>query len=359
MILPEDRQMAIDLINEAVTAGARQHKACEMIEINTRTLRRWKQQLLEERSLQDRRKASVVSVVPVNKLTDEERATIVKTCNLPQYKSLPPSQIVPMLADKGVYIASESSFYRVLREANQVNRRGRAKAPSNAVKPKGYKADGPNQVYSWDITYLASALKGNFYYLYLIEDIFSRKIIGWEIHTEERAAHASLLIRKACLTEGVQQKQLVLHSDNGSPMKGATMLATLQKLGVVPSFSRPSVSDDNPYSESLFRTLKYRPSFPIKPFESLASARKWVHGFVLWYNNEHRHSGIGFVTPNQRHQGRDREILEKRKAIYEAAKERNPQRWSGEIRDWNPIDEVWLNPPKEVRAEKRKLSKTA
>ena len=113
-------------------------------------------------------------------------------------------------------------------------------------KPKGYKADGPNQVYSWDITYIASALKGNFYYLYLIEDIYSRKIVGWEIHESESAAHASLLIRKTCLAEGVQPDQLVLHSDNGSPMKGATMLATLQKLGVVHSLSRPSVSDDNP-----------------------------------------------------------------------------------------------------------------
>ena len=161
-----------------------------------------------------------------------------------------------ILADKGKYMASESSFYRVLEEADQLNRRGRAEAPKNITKPKGYKADGPNQVYSWDITYIASALKGSFYYLYLIEDIYSRKIVGWEIHESESAAHASLLIRKTCLAEGVQPDQLVLHSDNGSPMKGATMLATLQKLGVVPSFSPPSVSDDNPFSESLFRTMK-------------------------------------------------------------------------------------------------------
>jgi len=159
-----------------------------------------------------------------------------------------------------------------------------------------------------------------------------------------------------------------LHSDNGSPMKGATMLATLQQLGVAPSFSRPSVSDDNPFSESLFRTMKYTPSFPAKPFESIEAARKWVHEFVQWYNNEHRHSGIQFVTPNQRHQGEDKEILEKRKAVYEAAKDKNPQRWSGEIRDWSPVTEVWLNRPeqpkagnlpKEVRAEEQKLGKAA
>ena len=359
MIAPEDRQVAIDLIGEAVTAGARQHKACDVIEINPRTLRRWQKQLQEEHELKDRRKESAASRTPSNKLTEEEREQIIETCNQPEYKSLPPSQIVPILADKGEYIASELSFYRVLREANQVNRRGRAEHPKNHVKPEGCKADGPNQVWSWDITYLASALKGSFYYLYLIEDIYSRKIIGWEVHEKESAAHASVLVKKACLAEGVQRDQLTLHSDNGSPMKGATMLATLQKLGVVPSFSRPSVSDDNPYSESLFRTMKYTPSFPAKPFESIEAAREWVHEFVQWYNNEHHHSGIQFITPNQRHRGEDKRILEKRKAVYEAAKERNPERWSGEIRDWSPVTEVWLNPPKEIRAEEQELLKVA
>ena len=359
MIIPEDRQMAIELTDEAVSAGVRRHKACEVIEIDIRTLRRWKEQQSKGIKLKDRRKESAASREPSNKLTAEERARIVEVCNQPEYQSLPPSQIVPMLADQGEYIGSESTCYRVLREDNQINRRGRSEVPRTVAKPKGYKADGPNQVYSWDITYLASALKGSFYYLYLIEDIFSRKIVGWEVHEKESAAHASLLIRKACLAEGVQPDQLVLHSDNGSPMKGATMLATLQKLGVVPSFSRPSVSDDNPFSESLFRTMKYTPSFPAKPFESIETAREWGHEFVQWYNNEHRHSGIQFVTPNQRHQGLDKEILEKRKAVYEAAKEKNPQRWSGEIRDWSPVTEVWLNPPREVRAEEQKLSDAA
>jgi len=342
-----------------VTAGARQHKACNVLEISARTLRRWQQQRQEKRDLQDRRKESAATRTPANKLTKEEREQITETCNQSEYKSLPPSQIVPILADKGEYIASESSFYRVLKEADQNNRRGRAESPKTVTKPKGYKADSPNQVYSWDITYLASALKGSFYYLYLIEDIYSRKIVGWEVHEQESAAHAGQLIRKTCLAEGIQPDQVVLHSDNGSPMKGATMLATLQQLGVVPSFSRPSVSDDNPYSESLFRTMKYTPSFPAKPFENIEAAREWVHGFVQWYNNEHHHSGIQFVTPNQRHKGEDKQILEKRKAVYEAAKERNPERWSGKIRDWNPVTEVWLNPPKEVRAEEQRLLEAA
>ena len=122
------------------------------------------------------------------------------------------------------------------------------------------------------------------------------------------------------------------------------MLATLQRLGIVPSFSRPSVIDDNPYSESLFGTMKYTPAFPSKPFQSLAAAREWVYGFVQWYNHEHRHSGIRFVTPAERHRGEDRAILGKRKAVYEAAKERKPARWSGETRNWEPVGEVWLNP---------------
>ena len=130
-------------------------------------------------------------------------------------------------------------------------------------------------------------------------------------------------------------------------MKGATMLSTLQRLGVIPSFSRPSVSDDNPYAESLFRTLKYTPAFPNQPFASLADARAWVARFVHWYNEEHRHSKIRFVTPGQRHRGEDIAILANRHRVYQTAQQANPARWSRHTRDWTPIDHVWLNPPKE------------
>lgn len=359
MISSEDRQMAIQLIDEAMTAGARQANACQVMGIDARTLRRWKKQLLVSLELQDQRKIAAADRVPTNKLTEAEQVQIIETCNLPEYKSLPPSQIVPMLADKGKYIASESSFYRTLRAVDQVNRRGRAEMPKSRQKPKGYNATGPNQIWSWDITYLASTLRGVFYYLYLVEDVFSRKIVGWEIHESESAEHASLLIRKACLEENIHQEGLVLHSDNGSPMKGATMLATLQKLGVVPSFSRPSVSDDNPFSESLFRTLKYTPAYPNQPFKDLSAAREWVHSFTQWYNSKHRHSAIRYVTPNQRHSGKEHAILAHRKSVYNAAKQRNPARWSGRIRNWDRIEEVWLNPPKEVRAAEQKLALAA
>jgi transposase InsO family protein len=346
--------MAIELIEEAVAAGARRHQACAVLEITVRTLQRW-----EKDDAKDRRKVAAAKRVPNNKLSDEERQAILATCNKPEFQSLPPSQIVPRLADNGEYIASESSFYRVLREADQVQRRGRAQAPRRLAKPEGYQASGPNQVWSWDITFLAASIRGVFYRLYLVEDIFSRKIVGWEVHENESADHASVLIRKACLAEGVHHDGLVLHADNGGPMKGATMLATLQRLGVVPSFSRPSVSDDNPYSESLFRTLKYTPAYPNKPFESIEAARQWVHRFVQWYNNEHRHSAIRYVTPDQRHRGADRELLKQREAVYEAARQRNPARWSGTTRNWNPVTEVWLNPPKENQADREENSKAA
>jgi putative transposase len=359
LIVPGDRQIAIDLINEAVTAGARCVRACEVLEIDMRTLQRWKKALQGAVGLADQRKVSTANRTSANKLSDEEREAILTVCNQVEYQSLPPSQIVPRLADGGEYIASESSFYRVLRDADRQHRRGRSNPPRTVPKPEGFLATRPNQVWSWDITFLASSMRGAFYRLYMVLDIFSRKIVAWEVHENESADHASVLIRKACLAEGVHQAGLVLHADNGGPMKGATMLATLQKLGVVPSFSRPSVSDDNPYSESLFRTLKYSPAHPSKPFESIEAARQWVHGFVHWYNDEHRHSAIRYVTPNQRHRGEDSDLLKQRKAVYEAARQLSPQRWSGQTRNWNPVEEVWLNPPKEHQAEKGQKSKAA
>ncbi len=347
MISAPDRRRAVELIEEAIEAGASAKNACEELQISLRTYQRWTSQ---EGEVKTDARPQAERPEPANKLSAQEKQQILEICNQPQYSSLPPSQIVPALADQGTYIASEASFYRVLREADQLHRRGKAQAPRSGSKPTGYPASAPNQVWSWDITYVATTIAGMFYRLYLVMDIYSRKIVGWEIHETETAEHAAVLIRKACLAEGVSVRGLVLHSDNGSPMKGATMLATLQRLGVVPSFSRPSVSNDNPYSESLFGTMKYTPAFPSKPFESLAAARGWVHDFVHWYNEKHRHSAIQFVTPAQRHRSEDQAILAKRKDLYEAAKGRHPQRWSGEIRNWEPVGQVWLNPENSEKA---------
>jgi transposase InsO family protein len=340
MISTPNRRETVELIEEAMAAGASQANACETLGLSARTYQRW----TRYGGIEADGRPEVERKAPSNKLSEAEREQIIETCNRPEYASLPPAQIVPALADKGEYIASESSFYRVLREANQVRHRGKAQPPRKVAKPKAHRADGPNQVWSWDITYLASTVLGMFFRLYLVMDIYSRKIVGWEVHESESAEHAAILIEKACWAEQVRQDGLVLHSDNGSPMKGATMLAKLQKLGIMPSFSRPSVSNDNPYSESLFGTLKYTPAYPAKPFESLEAARDWVHQFVRWYNEQHRHSGLRYVTPSERHGEQDIAILERRKAVYELAKLRRPERWSGPTRNWNTVGSVWLNP---------------
>lgn len=336
--------MAMKLIEEAVTSGARQHKACEVVGISARTVRRWSQ---EGNNLVDKRAQAARQREHPQALTEQEKQAMVQVCNSAEFASLPPSQIVPRLADRGQYLASESSFYRVLKACGQQHHRGKAQPPKKVAAPQAWVATSANQVWSWDITYLPSTVRGQFLRLYMVLDVFSRLIVGWEVHWNESAEHAGQLIRKACLSQGVSKDQLALHSDNGSPMKGATMLAMLQALGVMPSFSRPGVSNDNPYSEALFRTLKYTPAYPAKPFENIEQARTWVHGFVTWYNTQHRHSAIQYVTPAQRHAGQDGNVLQNRKAVYEAAKCRMPRRWNSRAtRDWDEVKEVWLNPPK-------------
>ncbi len=338
MINASDRKQAVTLINEAHSSGARKWRACEVLEISVRTYHRW-----ENNGLDDGRKTRIQQ--PANQLSREERQAVIDCSNSPENQSLSPKQIVPRLADKGEYLACESTFYRILRGEKLMNHRGRSSKVRSVSQPGEYLASGPNQVYSWDITYLKSTIRGSFFYLYLFMDIYSRKIVGWEVHAEESSESAGDLLTKIYLKEGLGNlPNIALHSDNGSPMKGATMLATMQKLGVVPSFSRPSVSNDNPYSESLFKTMKYVPTFPDQPFCSLETARDWVSGFVVWYNEEHLHSEIQYVTPGQRHRGEDVDILAERKRVYEAAKERHPDRWSKETRNWSPVATVSLNP---------------
>jgi transposase InsO family protein len=208
-------------------------------------------------------------------------------------------------------------------------------------------ATAPNQLYRWDITYLPTCVRGIFLSLYLVMDVYSRKIVGWQVYEHESAALAADWMADICQREGIVRDQVTLHSDNGSPMKGATVLATLQQLGVTSSFSRPSVSNDNPYSEALFRTLKYRPDYPEQPFATLSAARAWVQGFVDWYNHRHLHSAINFVTPEQRHRGEDAAILAQRKQVYLNAQSKHPDRWSGTLRNWEPITVVYLNPEKQ------------
>ena len=230
-----------------------------------------------------------------------------------------------------------------MRAHKQLPHRGKAKA-TQRKKPDTLKASKANEIYSWDIIYLLSPIKGQ-YYLYLVMDIYSRKIVGWQVHDCESSAHAADLIEDIAYREKIDKNQLVIHSDNGSPMKGATLRAKMIDLDIATSYSRHRVSNDNPYSESLFKTIKYHYSFPEKPVASLSEARIWVKGFVCWYNKEHKHSAIRFVTPNQRHNGLDMALLKNRKVIIEQAKRNYPERWNGrKTRNLTPIEEVYLNP---------------
>jgi transposase InsO family protein len=334
----------LDLLNEAVRNGARQDRACDLLGIDERTPQRWK----KRGGGGDLRLGP--NTEPKNKLSQRERDHMLELANLPENRDLSPKQLVPRLADQGRYVASESSFYRVLRVVGQQRHRERSR-PATHSRPRELTATRPNQVWSWDITYLLSPVKGIYFYLYLVIDIFSRKIVGWEVHLCESAELAGELIAGTCRREGVQRDQVALHQDNGAPMKCGTFLALLQCLGVAASFSRPGVSDDNPFVEALFRTLKYRPEYPDSPFASIEEARDFIRRFVDWYNTQHLHSDIRFVTPEQRHARKDLAILAQRERVYEKARARRPERWSRATRNWTPIEVVVLNPQSGSQAE--------
>lgn len=332
--------MIIALIDEAVAAGARQDAACEMLDLSARTVQRWR----DDPQGDDARCGPKSK--PKHALSAEERQWVIDIANSPQYRNSSIRQIVPDLADRGLYVASESTFYRVLHEEQLMAHRSPTR-PTRHHRPRACVATGPGEVWTWDITYLRSARRGTFFYLYLVLDIWSRKIVAWDVHEVESPDLAAALIMRACAAEGIERGRLTLHSDNGGPMKGATMLATLQRLGIVPSFSRPSVSDDNAACEAIFRTMKYRPGYPRDPFASVEAARTWVSDFVAWYNGEHLHSAIKYVTPNDRHARRDVAILAARAALYRQARASTPARWSCDIRDWTPIGDVTLNPERQ------------
>lgn len=346
--MKEQRAAVVALIDEAVRSGAGLEAACKELDLTARTIQRWR---LAPDLGEDARKGPVQP--PKQALSSSEKAAVLALMNSPEYRDLAPAQVVARLADEGRYVASEATMYRLLRERGQLAHR-QPSAPRTNRRPNELVADGPNQVWSWDITYLPSDVRGRFFYLYLFVDVWSRRIMRAEVHERECGDVAARILRDACGEHRVDKDTLVLHSDNGAPMKAATMLATMQALGVASSFSRPRVSDDNPFSEALFRTLKYRPSYPRKPFVSRDAAWAWVERFVSWYNDEHRHSALGFVTPAERHGGADVALLLARRTVYEKARAAHPERWSGHIRQWDAPALVALNPhalPKKARAE--------
>lgn len=336
--MTDERAHVVSLIDDAVKSGARIERACAELGLTARTVQRWRTAPGLGR---DARRGP--STPPKQKLSPDERAAVLGLLNSPAYRDLAPAQVVAQLADEHVYVASEATMYRLLREHELLAHR-HSTAPRKHQAPKELIADGPNQVWSWDITYLPSNVRGQYFYLYLFVDVWSRKIMRAEVHPSESGDIGARMLRDACREHQVPEDILVLHSDNGAPMKAATMLATMRALGVASSFSRPRVSDDNPFSEALFRTLKYVPDYPRKPFVSVDAAWAWVERFVAWYNGVHRHSAIGFVTPSQRHGDADIAILRARREVFERARAAHPERWSRSIRAWDAPARVVLNP---------------
>jgi transposase InsO family protein len=307
--------MILELIAEAQAAGVGLAAACRVLEISTRTIERWRlrPEVGDRRCGPHRR--------PTNALSPTEEAQVMTVLTSSRYAGLSPKQLVPQLADEGLYLASESTMYRLQRR-HGLRRTKRLMARTHVTRATTmHHATRSNQVWSWDITWLPTTVRGSYLYLYLIMDVWSRRIVGWRIAERESPDIAATLFNQTCSEGKVDSRGLVLHSDNGAAMRGSTMLSTLRWLGVIPSFSRPHVSDDNPYSEALFRTLKHTPAYPRLPFADLASANRWVARFVDWYNGIHRHSAIRYVTPDQRHYGREGAILGCRHELYETCAE--------------------------------------
>lgn len=300
-----------------------------------RTLQRWKN--LE--GFGDRRRGPATHF---RALSADEKINILAALNSEEFCNDPPHRVVARLADQGKYLSSAATMYRLLRAAKLLGHRSRAKKPIRVERLETI-ATRPNQVWCWDITYLRTPVRGQYLRLYLYVDIFSRKILGWEINPEEREKVALDLFNKILKSEKISGKGIRVHNDNGSSMKGIMFVEELRNLGVIQSCSRPSVSNDNPFAEALFKTMKYRPEYPYGPFKDITTARDWVTKFVEWYNNEHLHSSIGYVTPSSRHTGEDEAQFAKRRLTFKAAQALNPERWTQKPFGWHRVEVVELN----------------
>ena len=324
------------LLDQACARGARLAPCCEVVGLNVRTVQRWRASSADD----DMRMGPKTK--PANALSDAEEAEVLRVVNSKEFRDLPPKQIVAILADRGQYLASESTIERLLHREGQRKHRG-PKRCKGVAKPREKAANGPCQIWSWDITCLPSPIIGHFYYLYLAIDVWSRKIVGARVFDRESSELSKEWMLEAMASEGLDPTSLILHSDNGAPMKG-TLKACLENLGVFMSYSRAYVSDDNAISESLFGTMKTRPAYPRNGFANIEAAQAWCALFVDWYNTEHRHSSIGYVTPCQRHNGESEAILAQRRCVYKRAQAKCPERWSRKPRPWVAPEIVYLNP---------------
>lgn len=281
---------------------------------------------------------------PPLKLTEAERRAVLEVLHSPRFVDASPQSVYATLLEEGRYLCSVRTMYRVLAQASEVReRRNQLRHPTSA-KPE-LLATAPNQLWSWDITKLKGPEKWTYFYLYVILDVFSRCVVGWMVATRESAALAEKLIRETGVKQGIARGQLTVHADRGSSMTSKAVALLLADLGVTKTHSRPYVSNDNPFSEAQFKTLKYRPDFP-PSFGSLQDARIHCRAFFQWYNHEHRHSGIAYLTPQDLHSGRAEAVLDVRAQALAAAFEANPARFKGRRPEpQQPPQEVWINPP--------------
>lgn len=288
----------MDFLYEGLNAGATIKAVADLIGICSRTLRRWGLDISGQRFSVDRQKSAPREVA--YRFTAKERRRVIDSVNDPRFADLTPAQIVAILAEERMYVGSESTIYRIMRQEGLLNHRGRARSPREPRPVPVLEATGIYQVLVWDITLLPGDVKSQLYYFYMVIDVWSRRILGVEVHEHECSVLASAFFDRLCRDEGISKETAaVLHSENCAPMRSFTLAAKMTELSVSLSFSRPRVSNDNAYAESWFRTMNYHQSYPLRRFRELLSVKAWVDGFVDWYNSEHRHSGIKYVTPNQ------------------------------------------------------------
>ena len=281
---------------------------------------------------------------PPRALSADEKAAVRALLNSERFQDAAPREVYASLLDEGIYLCSVRSMYRILAENNEVRERRAQRRHPVWVKPE-LVATGPNHLWSWDITRLQSQVAGTFYYLYVILDVYSRYVVGWLMAPQESAALAQELISATCAKQQIARETLTIHADHGGPMIAHTMTQLLSDLGVTKTHSRPRVSNDNPYSEAQFKTLKYRPDFPAR-FGSLPDARAWAHAFFAWYNAEHHHSGLGLLTPTMVHHGAAPAILAERQRVLSLAYAAHPDRFVKHPPAPEALPtEVWINRP--------------
>jgi putative transposase len=287
---------------------------------------------------------------PARALADGERALVLAELSSPRFVDLAPREVYARLLDEGRYLCSIATMYRVLADAGEVRERRDVLRHPSYAKPE-LLATAPNQVWSWDITKLRGPRTGVTYCLYVVLDLYSRYVVGWMLAPTENGVLAGELIDEACAKQGILPGELTLHNDRGSPMKARSLAVTLAELGVLHSFSRPQISDDNPFSEAQFKTLKYMPGFPSR-FASLDDARAFLRRFFAWYNHEHRHTGLNLHTPADVHDGRAAAVTAARQLVLDLAHAAHPERFvrKAPVAALPPAA-AWINPPIDVVAD--------